>query len=257
FTAVVVRRNYLFVLDRKFVPVEALDEPRGLQVVAYCMLLFYLKLCCLYLSVFPVHFEISTKQLYQLWIAEGFIPNNNEATAERYLEQLINAGFVDAGKRSDRGRINTGFIPGRCSPALLTVAFEGEFVISPIMDQEVKLWENVKRFTAHGNLNDFAFLDHFDSFLHSLLHLTSGSHYLNPTYCEKICKMFKFLRVLDLGSLVLIRYPFEIENLFLLRYLHLNIPSLKSLPSSLLNSLLNLYTLDKPFSYIDHTVDEF
>ncbi|KDO62576.1 hypothetical protein CISIN_1g037759mg, partial [Citrus sinensis] len=236
---------------------EALDEPRGLQVVAYCMLPFYLKLCCLYLSVFLVHFEISTKQSYQLWIAEGFIPNNNEATAERYLEQLINGGFVDAGKRGVRGRINTCSIPGHCSPALLTVAFEGEFFISPIMDQEVKLWENVKRFTVHGNLNDFEFLDHFDSFLHSLLHLTLGSHYLDSNYCEKIYKMFKFLRVLDLGSLVLIRYPSEIEYVFLLRYLNLNIPSLKSLPSSLLNSLLNLYTLDMPFSYIDHTADEF
>ncbi|KDO62571.1 hypothetical protein CISIN_1g044539mg, partial [Citrus sinensis] len=208
---------------------EVLDELRGLQVVAYCMLHFYLKLCCLYLSVFLVYFEISTKQLYQLWIAEGFIPDNNEAIAERYLEQLINGGFVDVGKKSDRGRINTCSIPGRCSLALLTGAFEGEFVISPIMDQEVKLRENVKRFTAHGNLNDFEFLDHFDSFLHSLLHLTLGSHYLDPNYCEKICKMFNFLRVLDLGSLVLIRYPSEVENLFLLRYLNLNIPSLKSL----------------------------
>ncbi|KAH9680681.1 NB-ARC domain-containing protein [Citrus sinensis] len=40
---------------------EALDEPRGLQVVAYYMLPFYLKLCCLYLFLFPVHFEICTK----------------------------------------------------------------------------------------------------------------------------------------------------------------------------------------------------
>ncbi|KAH9802503.1 hypothetical protein KPL71_001414 [Citrus sinensis] len=182
---------------------EALDEPRGLQVVAYCMLPFYLKLFCLYLSVFPVHFDICTKQLYQLWIAEGFIPDNNEAAAEKYLEQLINGGFVDAGKRSDISRINTCSIPGRCSPALLTVAFEGEFIISPIMDQEVRLRENVKRFTAHEKLNDFGFLDDFDSFLHSLLYLTSGSQYLDPTYCEKICKMFKFLRVLNLGSLVL------------------------------------------------------
>ncbi|KAH9763986.1 NB-ARC domain-containing protein [Citrus sinensis] len=202
---------------------EALDEPRGLQVLAY----FRRN----YLSVLDRKFVpvISTKQLYQLWIAEGFIPDNNEAIAERYLEQLINGGFVDVGKKSDRGRINTCSIPGRCSLALLTGAFEGEFVISPIMDQEVKLRENVKRFTAHGNLNDFEFLDHFDSFLHSLLHLTLGSHYLDPNYCEKICKMFNFLRVLDLGSLVLIRYPSEVENLFLLRYLNLNIPSLKSL----------------------------
>ncbi|GAY66356.1 hypothetical protein CUMW_248110 [Citrus unshiu] len=69
--------------------------------------------------------------------------------------------------------------------------------------------------------------------------------------------MLKFLRGLDLGSLVLIHYPSGIENLFLLRYLKLNIPSLKSLPSPLLSNLLNLYTLDMPFSYIDHTADEF
>ena len=164
---------------------------------AYCILPFYLKLCCLYLSVFRVHFEIWTKQLYQLWIAEGFIPDNNEAITEKYLEQLINGAFVDAGKRSDISRINTSSIPGSCSPALLTVAFKGEFIISPIMDQEVRLRENVKRFTAHGKLNHFTFLDDFDSFLHSLLYLTSGSQYLDPTYCKKICKMFKFLRVLS------------------------------------------------------------
>ncbi|KAH9802524.1 hypothetical protein KPL71_001423 [Citrus sinensis] len=236
---------------------EALDEPRGLQLLAYCMLPFYLKLCCLYLSVFPIHFEICTKQLYQLWIAEGFIPNNNKAIAKKYLEQLINGGFVDAEKRSDIGRINTCSILGRYSPALLTVAFEGEFIISPIMVQEVILRENVKRFTAHEKLNDFAFLDDFDSFLHSLLYLTSGSQYLDPNYCEKICKMFKFLRVLDLGSLVLIRYLSGIQNLFLLRYLKLNIPSLKTLASSLFSSLLNLYTVEMPFSCKDHTTDEF
>ncbi|KAH9763965.1 putative disease resistance protein [Citrus sinensis] len=236
---------------------EALDEPRGLQLVAYCMLPFYLKLCCLYLSVFPIHFEICTKQLYQLWIAEGFIPNNNKVIAKKYLEQLINGGFVDAEKRSDIGRINTCSILGRYSPALLTVAFEGEFIISPIMVQEVILRENVKRFTAHEKLNDFAFLDDFDSFLHSLLYLTSGSQYLDPNYCEKICKMFKFLRVLDLGSLVLIRYLSGIQNLFLLRYLKLNIPSFKTLASSLFSSLLNLYTVEMPFSCKDHTTDEF
>ncbi|GAY64121.1 hypothetical protein CUMW_231160 [Citrus unshiu] len=108
-----------------------------------------------------------------LWIAEGFIPDNNEAITEKYLEQLINGAFVDAGKRSDISRINTSSIPGSCSPALLTVAFKGEFIISPIMDQE---------------------------------------------------------------SII---------------------PSLKSLPSSFLSSLLNLYTLEMPFSYIDHTADEF
>ncbi|KAK9212210.1 hypothetical protein WN943_001592 [Citrus x changshan-huyou] len=50
--------------------------------------------------------ETSTRQLYQLWISEGFIPDNSEATAEKYLEPLMNRVFVDAKKRSDGGRIN-------------------------------------------------------------------------------------------------------------------------------------------------------
>ncbi|KAK9180486.1 hypothetical protein WN943_029695 [Citrus x changshan-huyou] len=78
---------------------EAIEGPMGRLTVISCKLPFHLKPCFLYLSVFPAHLEISTRQLYQLWIAEGFIPDNSEATAEKYLEQLINRGFVDARKR--------------------------------------------------------------------------------------------------------------------------------------------------------------
>ncbi|KAK9214233.1 hypothetical protein WN944_006221 [Citrus x changshan-huyou] len=71
----------------------------------------------------------------------------------------------------------------------------------------------------------------------------------------EMCKKFKLLKVLNLGSLVLDEYPPGIENLFLLRYLKLNIPFLESLPSSLC-TLLNLYTLDMPSSYIDQTPED-
>ncbi|KAH9802501.1 NB-ARC domain containing protein expressed [Citrus sinensis] len=211
---------------------EVLTMSLGLQCVIYCMLPFCLKPCFLYFSVFPAHLEISTRQLYQLWIAEGFISDNNEATAEKYLEQLINRGFVEANKRRAGGTINTCSIPGKSQ-------------------------KNVKRFYALEQQSDFAYLDDYDSHLHSLLYFTSESRHIDPIDWEKICEMFKLLRVLDLGSLVLIQYPSGIENLFLLRYLKLNIPSLKSLPPSLLSNLPNLYTLDMPFSYIDHTADEF
>ncbi|KAK9209153.1 hypothetical protein WN944_001517 [Citrus x changshan-huyou] len=236
---------------------EVLTMSLGLQCVIYCMLPFFLKPCFLYFSVFPAHLEISTRQLYQLWIAEGFISDNNEATAEKYLEQLINRGFVEANKRRAGGTINTCSIPGRCHPVLLGVASEVEFIFSPFMDTEGKSQKNVKRFYALEQQSDFAYLDDYDSHLHSLLYFTSESDHLDPIDWQKICEMFKLLRVLDLGSLVLIQYPSGIENLFLLRYLKLNIPSLKSLPPSLLSNLPNLYTLDMPFSYIDHTADEF
>ncbi|KAH9802498.1 NB-ARC domain-containing protein [Citrus sinensis] len=236
---------------------EVFNIPTGNLTFVCCKLPFHLKLCFLYLSVFPAHLEISTRQLYQLWIAEGFIPDNSETTAGKYLEQLINRGFVDARKRRAGGTINTCSVPGRCRPVLLAVAFKAEFIFFSFMDPEGKSRKNVKPINVFEKQSDFACLGDYDSHMHSLLYFTSKSDHLDPIDWEKICVMLKFLRVLDLGSLVLLQYPSGIENLFLLRYLKLNIPSLKILPSSLLSNLLNLYTLDMPFSYIDHTADEF
>ncbi|KDO39052.1 hypothetical protein CISIN_1g0387332mg, partial [Citrus sinensis] len=116
--------------------VEAIETPLGLLTVICCKLPFHLKLCFLYLSVFPAHLEISTRQLYQLWIAEGFIPDNSVAIAGKYLEQLINRGFVDTRKRRAGGTINTCSVRGRCRPVLLTVAFKAEFIFLLFMDSK-------------------------------------------------------------------------------------------------------------------------
>ncbi|GAY64116.1 hypothetical protein CUMW_231120 [Citrus unshiu] len=155
---------------------KVLTMSLGLQCIIYCMSPFCLKPCFLYFSVFPAHLEISTRHVYQLWIAEGFIEDNNEATAKKYLEQLINRGFVEANKRRAGGTINTCSIPGRCRPVLLGVASK----------------------------SDFACLDDYDSQLHSFLCCSPESRHIDPIDWEKICGMFKLLRVLDLESLVLI-----------------------------------------------------
>ncbi|KAH9802519.1 hypothetical protein KPL71_001420 [Citrus sinensis] len=52
---------------------EVFNIPTGNLTFVCCKLPFHLKLCFLYLSLFPAHLEISTRQLYQLWIAEGFV----------------------------------------------------------------------------------------------------------------------------------------------------------------------------------------
>ncbi|KAK9180478.1 hypothetical protein WN943_029687 [Citrus x changshan-huyou] len=159
---------------------EAMEKPLGLWYFKYCRLPFCLKLCFLYLSVFPAHLEISTRQLYQLWIAEGFIPDNSEATAEKDLELLINRGFVDTRKRGAGGTINTCSVHGRCRPVLLSVAFEAKFVFFPFGDPKGKSRKNVKRINVFEKQSDFAHLDDYDSHMHSLLHFTSKSDYLDP-----------------------------------------------------------------------------
>ena len=64
------------------------------QIYSVMGLPFHLKVCYIYLCVYRPSIEISTRQLYQLWVAEGFIPYNSEETAEHYLKELIHRVFI-------------------------------------------------------------------------------------------------------------------------------------------------------------------
>ncbi|KAK9195188.1 hypothetical protein WN943_003307 [Citrus x changshan-huyou] len=57
-------------------------------------------------SLLRDRFKISTRQLHQLWIAEGFIHENSEATAECYLVELVDRGFIQAMRTTSVGRQN-------------------------------------------------------------------------------------------------------------------------------------------------------
>ncbi|XP_052298114.1 disease resistance RPP8-like protein 3 isoform X2 [Citrus sinensis] len=196
------------------------------QIFSVMELPFHLKVCCIYLCAFPPSIEISTEQLYQLWVAEGFIPYNSEETAKHYLKELIHRGFIQVSKRRSGGTIKACYVPSLEFTSLALMAEKTEFV-SSIFSEEESL-SNVKR---------------------------SKSDHLALIHCENFCKKFKHLRVLNLGSAVLDQYPPGLENLFYLKYLKLNIPSLKCLPS-LLCTLLNLQTLEMPSSYIDQSPED-
>ncbi|KAH9751199.1 Disease resistance protein RPM1 [Citrus sinensis] len=194
---------------------------------------FHLKVCCLYLCVFRPGIEMSTRQLCQLWIAEGFVPYNGEETAEHYLKELIHRGFIQVSKRRAGGTIKACYVPSFVYTSLGLMADKTKFLWMP--DREAEPFANVKRYII-------------------LEHLTEGDH-LAVIDCENFCKKFKHLRVLNFGSAVLDQFPPGLENLFLLKYLKLNIPSLKRLPS-LLCTLLNLETLEMPSSYIDQSPED-
>ncbi|KAH9751218.1 Disease resistance protein RPM1 [Citrus sinensis] len=214
---------------------------------------FHLKICCIYLCVFPPSIEISTRQLYQLWEAEGFIPYNSEETAEHHLKELIRRGFIQVSKRRAGGTIKSCYFPSIVDTSLFLVAEKTEFVWSPDMVEEPMA--NVKRCFILKDLIDFFPSEYSDMYLQSFLNHSSESDRLARIDCENFCKKFKYLRVLDLGSAVLDQFPPGLENLFLLKYLKLNIPSLKCLPSQLC-TLLNLQTLQMPSSYIDQSPED-
>ncbi|XP_019189572.1 PREDICTED: putative late blight resistance protein homolog R1B-17 isoform X2 [Ipomoea nil] len=71
-----------------------------------------LKVCFLYLGVFPKRSEIQVKTLLRLWIAEGFVKpwmNNEEfeRTAYWYLKDLIHRSLVLISKQTLDGQIKT------------------------------------------------------------------------------------------------------------------------------------------------------
>uniref|UniRef100_A0A2N9G066 Uncharacterized protein n=1 Tax=Fagus sylvatica TaxID=28930 RepID=A0A2N9G066_FAGSY len=71
-------------------------EDSLMMLFSYNDLPDYLKPCLLYFAIFPEDSKVSTRQLFQLWIAEGFIHENFEATAETELSQIIEAGRKQA-----------------------------------------------------------------------------------------------------------------------------------------------------------------
>lgn len=64
-----------------------------------------LKPCFLYLGVFPENFEIQTKVLTQLWKAEGFV--NQTEDAENYLQKLIDQSLIQVARRRNNGSVKT------------------------------------------------------------------------------------------------------------------------------------------------------
>ena len=99
----------------------------------------HLKICCLYLCVFHPGIEISTRQLYQLWVAEGFIPYNSEETVDHYLNELIDRGFIQVNKRRAGGTIKACYVPTFAYAALVGTAAMMGFVRTP--DFERNHWQ--------------------------------------------------------------------------------------------------------------------
>ncbi|CAN6863303.1 unnamed protein product [Brassica oleracea] len=69
---------------------------------------YELKLCFLYLSVFPEDYEIDVEKLIHSLVAEGFIQEDGEMTMEdvarHYIEELIDISLVEAVRR-ERGKV--------------------------------------------------------------------------------------------------------------------------------------------------------
>ncbi|KAL2482123.1 Disease resistance RPP8-like protein 3 [Forsythia ovata] len=84
------------------------DQCKKIMDLSYDNLPHHLKVCFLYMGIFPEDYEIPVSQLVKLWIAEGFIEpvtsKSLEDVAEEYLLNLVERSLILVSKRSSKGK---------------------------------------------------------------------------------------------------------------------------------------------------------
>ncbi|KAB2010931.1 hypothetical protein ES319_D10G279300v1 [Gossypium barbadense] len=220
-------------------------------VSSYNDLPYPLKPCFLYLSHYPEDWEIPKKELIRLWIAEGFIPENEEFLmedlGEKFLEELIDRSLVQVSTRDYTGtNVETCRVHDLLRDFCMKKAREEKFleiIQQPLHELEVTLAESMLRRISTHPSESKVYLKGKHPKLRSLLF--SHSEIL-VELCISKYKSFKFLRVLTLAKRSDCNQPWhvstEIGNLQHLRYLKFYYNNKVILPRSI-GRLKNLYTL--------------
>ncbi|XP_030942866.1 putative disease resistance RPP13-like protein 3 [Quercus lobata] len=208
-----------------------------------------LKPCFLYFGIYPEDFEIPVRQLFQLWIAEGFIQQignrNMEDIAEDYLEELIDRSLIQiATKRLDEG-VKTCRIHDLLRDLCITESIEEKF-LEVHSDLKLSPISKSRRISIH--ISNHAHISstpcepsNSRSIIGFGVELKSPP---NKSYLEWLCESNKLIRVVELSSMgICCLIPKRIENLILLKYLSIRSGELHVIPDYIFN-LWNLETLD-------------
>ncbi|XP_021275163.1 putative disease resistance protein At1g50180 [Herrania umbratica] len=242
------------------------DRIAAILALSYNDLPSHLKSCFLYLGLFPEDVSVQTRKLIHLWVAEGFLPQEGEETAEgvaeKCLTELIDRCMIQVGRLSSLGRVKTVRIHDLLRDLAISQGRKQIFLeIHHRNKAESTECISIKsrRHAIHSRHDQYTFLKHFAPHLRSLLFFNREYNVDVARKIMKVCfrfekklnviyKNFKLLRVLDLEGVRVVSLPDTIGSLIQLRYLGLRKTNLEEeLPLSIGN-LQNLQTLDLRYS---------
>ncbi|CBI25483.3 unnamed protein product, partial [Vitis vinifera] len=119
---------------------------------------YHLKSCFLYLAHFPEDYEIRTKSLVRMWVAEGIISKVGEQTledvAEGYLDELIQRCMVQVGRTGSNGRVKTCQLHDLMRDLCLSKAKEENFL--EIIDQSLPVESDAEARAVSKNKDEDA-----------------------------------------------------------------------------------------------------
>ncbi|CAL2278361.1 unnamed protein product [Prunus armeniaca] len=237
--------------------------------LSYDDLPYQLKPCFLHLGQFPEDFEMPTRRLINLWVAEALIPSEssnereNEETLEdvayRYLTMLAERYLVQVEKRSSTGRIKSCRMHDLIRELCLTKAGQNDFFqIIELRDsnRKMELFSSpmINRPNSTRRIRRISiYFKNFSGFIslgteecppvRSALGFSNIQSAIGQELIESIVSRFKYLRVLDLEEIRGFAIPKGIGNLIHLRLLTVNSAWTGVLSSSIGNwrFLLALY----------------
>ncbi|PON98633.1 NB-ARC domain containing protein [Trema orientale] len=242
--------------------------------LSYHDLPYYLKPCFLYLGGFPEDWEIPSRKLIRLWIAEGFIPTPRtgemdetmEDIAEQYLQELIDRCMLQVGKRDHTGAgVKTcrmhDLMRDFCVSKVreenffeiieqhqMNMANPGSSVqgLASTRSRRIAVYLDRDRDLDRGA--PWPWMDQVCPHLRSLLCFDVGDFFLPLSN-----KNFRLVRVLELWFVRpsdKFEVPGEIGNLIHLRYLGFRGAGMSTYLPRSIGKLRNLHTLDLRENYI-------
>ncbi|KAL8201880.1 hypothetical protein R6Q57_011027 [Mikania cordata] len=244
-----------------------------------------LKVCLLYLVLFPKEYAIPVRRLLRLWLAEGFVKQNYtekflEDTAQTYFEELVNRNMIQVSKLRSDNSPRQCFVLGVLHDYLSLKAKETNLfhTYGNLINEKDDCLINVRRMVEYQSpKKEQASKKQFGnqmSNLSSHRKTQSRSSLFNPSLLRSYMSFNRqqtyymqanrigtvlgniindghgLLRVLDLEGVYKPILPENIGNLSNLRYLGLRSTYLDSVPPSV-GELTHLETLDLKHTCID------
>ncbi|XP_059639126.1 disease resistance protein RPM1-like [Cornus florida] len=227
-----------------------LQSMKNILSLSYNDLPWYLKICFLYLSIFPEDHEIECMKLIRLWTAEGFVQIREagktiEEVAEGYLYELLNRSLIQVAETSVDGRARTCRIHDLLRE-IATSKSRDQNIVAILASEagNTPLSDKVRRLSIHNTtntlVNSMQQIEQFSQLRSMVMFGLVDPLSSTPTLLSGNLKLIK---VLDLRDASLETVPDEVLKLFHLKDLSLRGTKVKMLPKSIRN-LVNLETLD-------------
>ncbi|KAI3903024.1 hypothetical protein MKW92_033726 [Papaver armeniacum] len=224
----------------------------GILALSYDYLPYYLKPCFLYMSLFPKDSDISTRKLFQYWIAEGFVQNKVvetlEDTAENYLEELISRSLIQVKRLRCDGKVQTCRVHNLLRDISIVESEDNQF--SQIYGSIEKFYQDQSRcrrvavYRKPDESNELHLSKSCYTQIRSLIF--HDVHFVEKNYLSSLFGGFRLLRVLEFYGYTegRVSLPKEVGELLNLRYLSLEKTKLEKIDTSYLSKLVNLETLN-------------